>query len=162
VGVKRALLDAWIITSTGWRALPAQTQGVLQGVGIVYAAQSPVGHLVRESAKGMLKEAAKGAPRVMLESAKYTGRIAAAGAKPFARAGAAAGARAIGAAPVVFWAVAPFVAAAGVGATSGAIVGTSISQAIWGEEGKRAALDLYTGGVGWDDYWNTLRRGFVG
>jgi hypothetical protein len=36
------------------------------------------------------------------------------------------------------------VAGIGVGYTLGAVVGTGISQAIWGEKGAKDALDLYT------------------
>ncbi|AXH79328.1 MAG: hypothetical protein [Circular genetic element sp.] len=39
-----------------------------------------------------------------------------------------------------------------VGYTSGAVIGTAISQGIWGDEGAKHALDLYTSPTKfWDD-----------
>jgi len=46
------------------------------------------------------------------------------------------------------------------GGVIGATVGTVIAGQIWGEQGKRDALELYTGKVSWDEYWSTLDEGF--
>lgn len=43
----------------------------------------------------------------------------------------------------------------------GAFVGTVISEQIWGEEGKKNALELYTGKVSWADYWETVGEGIT-
>jgi hypothetical protein len=47
------------------------------------------------------------------------------------------------------------VAAIGLGAVSGAVVGTAVSQAIWGEEGAKQALTFYgfDAGEGEANYW---------
>lgn len=47
------------------------------------------------------------------------------------------------------------------GYTIGAVTGTVIAEYYWGEEGKRDAIELYTGQVSWDQYWNTLGDGLV-
>ena len=48
-------------------------------------------------------------------------------------------------------------AAVALGAASGAVVGTAISQAIWGDEGARQALTFYgfNAGAGDANYWGT-------
>lgn len=48
-------------------------------------------------------------------------------------------------------------AAVAVGAASGAVIGTGISQAIWGDEGARQALTFYgfDAGAGSANYWGT-------
>jgi len=45
------------------------------------------------------------------------------------------------------------------GYTIGAVTTVFISDAIWGETGREDAIELYTGQVSWDDYWNTLAEG---
>lgn len=46
----------------------------------------------------------------------------------------------------------------------GATIGTSIAYAGWGESGAKDAIDLYTGGVSFDEYFDTvgnaLRKSF--
>lgn len=42
------------------------------------------------------------------------------------------------------------------GYTLGAVVGTGISQAAFGDEGAQDAIDFYTGGVSWNQYWDTV------
>ena len=41
----------------------------------------------------------------------------------------------------------------------GAVVGTGISYAIWGDDGASDAIDLYTGRVSARDYFTTVGRG---
>jgi len=57
-------------------------------------------------------------------------------------------------------AAAPYVAATAAGYAIGATVGTGIAYAVWGEEGKEDAINLYTGQVGWDQYWSTVGAGW--
>jgi len=57
-------------------------------------------------------------------------------------------------------AAAPYVAATAAGYAIGATVGTGIAYAVWGEEGKQDAVELYTGQVGWDQYWSTVGAGW--
>jgi len=45
------------------------------------------------------------------------------------------------------------------GAVVGAFVGTVIADQVWGESGKRDALELYSGKVSWDQYWETVGEG---
>ena len=56
-------------------------------------------------------------------------------------------------------AAAPFVAAIGVGYTTGAVSGTLIADFFWGESGKEDAVKLYTGQVSWEDYKSTVKEG---
>ncbi len=42
----------------------------------------------------------------------------------------------------------------------GAAVGTGISYAVWGEEGARDAMDLYTGKVGVHEYYDVVSSAF--
>jgi len=56
-------------------------------------------------------------------------------------------------------AAAPFVAAIGLGYTTGAVSGTLIAEHFWGESGKEDAVKLYTGQVGWEEYKTTVAEG---
>ena len=54
-----------------------------------------------------------------------------------------------------------YAAAIGAGYAIGATAGVAISQAVWGDEGAQDALDLYTGKVSWDEYWDTVGNIFA-
>lgn len=41
----------------------------------------------------------------------------------------------------------------------GAVGGTLIAEAVWGQSGKEDAIRLYTGDVSWEEYWDTVGDG---
>lgn len=45
------------------------------------------------------------------------------------------------------------------GYLAGAVIGTIISEQMYGESGKEDAISLYTGQVSWDEYWSTVGEG---
>ena len=55
--------------------------------------------------------------------------------------------------------VAPFIAAIGLGYTTGAVTGVLVAEHFWGESGKEDAVKLYTGQVGWEEYKTTVAEG---
>jgi len=56
-------------------------------------------------------------------------------------------------------AAAPWIAAIGLGYTTGAVTGVLIAEHFWGESGKEDAVKLYTGQVSWEDYKSTVSEG---
>lgn len=52
--------------------------------------------------------------------------------------------------------VAMYGAALGVGYAAGAVVGTGISQILFGQEGAKDAMDFYSGKVSFDEYTETV------
>lgn len=43
-----------------------------------------------------------------------------------------------------------------VGYAIGAVAGTALSQQLFGDQGARDAIDFYSGGVSWSQYWDTV------
>jgi len=60
------------------------------------------------------------------------------------------------------WFVTKFGGAAVIGAGVGAVVGVGISRAVWGEEGQQDAIDVYTGKVSKETWFNTVEQGLLG
>lgn len=50
--------------------------------------------------------------------------------------------------------------AVGTGVLAGVAIGTLVSYVGWGKSGADDALDFYSGGVGWNEYWDTIGEGF--
>lgn len=124
-----------VITSglTAYSALGERRQAALQGIGFGLALRSPA---FRASAIGVARQTALAAVR-----------IPGAAVAPFIPA---------------LTTAALFASAAALGATAGAVGGVLISEQLFGEQGRRDALRLYTGQVSPSEYVSTLKRGFIG
>jgi len=60
------------------------------------------------------------------------------------------------------WFLARFAGAIGIGAILGAGIGIGISRAVWGEKGQQDAVDVYTGRVSAETWFNTVEQGLLG
>lgn len=118
---------------TAYSALGERERSLIQGVSFGLALRSPA---FRASAVGVARQTALAAVR-----------IPAAAITPFVPA---------------LTTAALFAAAAALGATAGAVAGVLISEQLFGEQGRRDSLRLYTGQVSPSEYVSTLKRGFLG